>query len=80
MAAAIDVGDSLDDAEAAAANGGACVLYTGGFTDPDRLRASGLPVADTLTGAAFGRNGQLRNASLPAELNFWTRLLLESTT
>jgi len=45
------IGDSLDDAEAAAANGGRCVLYTGGFTDPDRLRASGLPVADTLTGA-----------------------------
>jgi phosphoglycolate phosphatase-like HAD superfamily hydrolase len=45
------IGDSLDDAHAAEANGGACVLYTGGFTDPDRLRASGLPVADTLTGA-----------------------------
>ncbi|HET9518039.1 MAG TPA: HAD hydrolase-like protein [Actinoplanes sp.] len=45
------IGDSLDDAEAAAANGGVCVLYTGGFTDPERLRASGLPVADTLTGA-----------------------------
>jgi phosphoglycolate phosphatase-like HAD superfamily hydrolase len=45
------IGDSLDDAAAAAANGGACVLYTGGFTDPGRLRASGLPVADTLTGA-----------------------------
>jgi phosphoglycolate phosphatase-like HAD superfamily hydrolase len=45
------IGDSLDDAEAAAANGAVCVLYTGGFTDPGRLRASGLPVADTLTGA-----------------------------
>jgi phosphoglycolate phosphatase-like HAD superfamily hydrolase len=45
------IGDSLDDAAAAAANGGVCVLYTGGFTDPDRLRASGLPVADTLQGA-----------------------------
>ena len=45
------IGDSLDDAAAAEANGGVCVLYTGGFTDPDRLRASGLPVADTLTGA-----------------------------
>ncbi len=29
-----------------------------------------------LTGAAFGRNGQLRNASLPAELNFWLALVL----
>jgi phosphoglycolate phosphatase-like HAD superfamily hydrolase len=45
------IGDSLDDAEAAASVGGVCVLYTGGFTDPERLRASGLPVADTLTGA-----------------------------
>jgi phosphoglycolate phosphatase-like HAD superfamily hydrolase len=45
------IGDSLDDAAAAHSVGGACVLYTGGFTDPTRLRASGLPVADTLTGA-----------------------------
>ena len=45
------IGDSLDDAAAAASVGGVCVLYTGGFTDPYRLRASGLPVADTLTGA-----------------------------
>jgi phosphoglycolate phosphatase-like HAD superfamily hydrolase len=45
------IGDSLDDAEAAASVGGVCVLYTGGFTDPDRLRGSGLPVADTLQGA-----------------------------
>ena len=42
------IGDSLDDAEAAESVGGACVLYTGGFTDPSRLRASGRPVADTL--------------------------------
>jgi hypothetical protein len=27
------------------------VLYTGGFTHPARLRASGLPVADTLVDA-----------------------------
>lgn len=45
------IGDSLDDADAAHSVGGAAVLYTGGFTDPDRLRASGLPVADTLTDA-----------------------------
>ncbi|MDP9797987.1 phosphoglycolate phosphatase-like HAD superfamily hydrolase [Catenuloplanes nepalensis] len=45
------IGDSLDDADAAHSVGGAAVLYTGGFTDPDRLRASGLPVADTLSEA-----------------------------
>jgi phosphoglycolate phosphatase-like HAD superfamily hydrolase len=48
---AVLIGDSLDDAAAAETVGGACVLYTGGFTDPARLRASGLPVADTLLGA-----------------------------
>lgn len=45
------IGDSLDDADAADAVGAACVLYTGGFTDVDRLRASGRPVAHTLTDA-----------------------------
>ncbi|MEH1012008.1 HAD hydrolase-like protein [Micromonospora sp. CPCC 206060] len=45
------IGDSIDDADAAEAVGGRCVLYTGGFTDPGRLRASGRPVADTLTEA-----------------------------
>ena len=45
------IGDSLDDAAAAASVGGAAVLYTGGFTHPARLRASGLPVADTLVEA-----------------------------
>jgi len=45
------IGDSVDDAEAADAVGAACVLYTGGFTDPDRLRAVGTPVADTLLDA-----------------------------
>lgn len=29
-----------------------------------------------LTGSAFGRNGQLRNASLPLELNFWVAMVL----
>lgn len=46
------VGDSIDDADAAVAVGAGVVLYTGGFTDPARLRASGHPVADTLTDAA----------------------------
>ncbi|MEV7330928.1 HAD hydrolase-like protein [Micromonospora sp. NPDC093244] len=45
------IGDSVDDADAALAVGGRAVLYTGGFTDPARLRASGHPVADTLTDA-----------------------------
>ncbi len=45
------IGDSLDDAAAAESAGAAVVLYTGGFTDPVRLRASGYPVADTLVEA-----------------------------
>ena len=48
---AVLIGDSLDDASAAASIGAACVLYTGGFTEPARLRASGAPVADTLVDA-----------------------------
>jgi phosphoglycolate phosphatase-like HAD superfamily hydrolase len=45
------IGDSIDDADAADSVGAHCVLYAGGFTDPARLRASGRPVADTLTEA-----------------------------
>ena len=45
------IGDSIDDAEAADSVGAHCVLYTGGFTDPGRLRAAGWPVADSLTEA-----------------------------
>ncbi|MFJ6195865.1 HAD family hydrolase [Micromonospora sp. NPDC092111] len=45
------IGDSLDDADAAVSVGARCVLYTGGLSDPVRLRTSGHPVADTLTGA-----------------------------
>lgn len=45
------IGDSLDDAAAAASVGAGVVLYTGGFTHPSRLRASGHPVADTLVDA-----------------------------
>ena len=48
---AVLIGDSLDDAAAAGAVGAGVVLYTGGFTHPARLRASGLPVADTLVRA-----------------------------
>jgi phosphoglycolate phosphatase-like HAD superfamily hydrolase len=42
------VGDSVDDAEAAAAVGARCVLYAGGFTGAERLRATGRPVARSL--------------------------------
>ncbi|MEV4707575.1 HAD hydrolase-like protein [Actinoplanes sp. NPDC049316] len=45
---AVLIGDSIDDADAAASAGALCVLYTGGFTEPARLRASGVPVADSL--------------------------------
>jgi phosphoglycolate phosphatase-like HAD superfamily hydrolase len=45
------IGDSLDDAAAADSVGAASVLYTGGFTDPLRLRESGRPVADSLVDA-----------------------------
>lgn len=45
------IGDSVDDADAADAVGARCVLYTGGFTDPDRLRGRGVPVAATLAEA-----------------------------
>jgi phosphoglycolate phosphatase-like HAD superfamily hydrolase len=48
---AVLIGDSLDDAHAAESVGAGIVLYTGGFTDPARLRASGLPVADSLVEA-----------------------------
>jgi phosphoglycolate phosphatase-like HAD superfamily hydrolase len=42
------IGDSVDDAHAAQAVGAGVVLYAGGFTHPDTLRGTGLPVAVTL--------------------------------
>jgi phosphoglycolate phosphatase-like HAD superfamily hydrolase len=45
------VGDSVDDAHAAESVGAACVLYAGGITHPDRLAATGRPVAGTLVEA-----------------------------
>jgi phosphoglycolate phosphatase-like HAD superfamily hydrolase len=42
------IGDTVDDAHAAAAAGARCVLYTGGFTEPEQLRATGIPVASSL--------------------------------
>jgi phosphoglycolate phosphatase-like HAD superfamily hydrolase len=45
------IGDSVDDAHAATAVGARVVLYSGGFTDEVRLRATGHPVARTLAQA-----------------------------
>jgi phosphoglycolate phosphatase-like HAD superfamily hydrolase len=42
------IGDSLDDALAAASVGARCVLYSGGFTDAVRLAEVGVPVVDSL--------------------------------
>jgi phosphoglycolate phosphatase-like HAD superfamily hydrolase len=48
---AVLIGDSVDDAHAAAVAGAACVLYGGGFTHPDRLAEAGVPVAPRLAEA-----------------------------
>lgn len=45
------IGDSVDDAHAAEAVGAACVLFAGGFTAPELLVETGLPVAVTLVEA-----------------------------
>lgn len=45
------IGDSVDDAHAAAFVGARAVLYEGGFTHPERLRETGLPVASSLAEA-----------------------------
>lgn len=45
------IGDSVDDAHAAASVGARCVLYTGGFTAREKLSGVGVPVADTLVEA-----------------------------
>jgi phosphoglycolate phosphatase-like HAD superfamily hydrolase len=45
------IGDSVDDADAAASVGARCVLYAGGFTARARLEQVGVPVADSLTEA-----------------------------
>jgi phosphoglycolate phosphatase-like HAD superfamily hydrolase len=45
------IGDSVDDADAAASVGARAVLYSGGFTDVERLRKVGVPVVDTLEDA-----------------------------
>ncbi|MEV4129932.1 HAD family hydrolase [Nocardia sp. NPDC049707] len=42
------VGDAIDDADAAHANGAIAVLHTGGLHHPDKLIAAGYPLADSL--------------------------------
>lgn len=48
---AVLIGDSVDDADAAASVGARCVLYTGGFTARAKLEQVGVPVADSLVDA-----------------------------
>jgi phosphoglycolate phosphatase-like HAD superfamily hydrolase len=48
---AVLVGDSVDDADAAASVGARCILYAGGFTSREKLQRVGVPVADTLVEA-----------------------------
>ena len=45
------IGDSLDDADAAASAGAACVLYTGGVQDAATLAQAGVPVVSSLAAA-----------------------------
>lgn len=45
------VGDSVDDADAAAAIGARAVVYTGGMSSREALAATGVPVVDSLTDA-----------------------------
>lgn len=47
-AAALLVGDSLDDADAAAEVGASCVLFNGGYHDRSALEVAGVPIADTM--------------------------------
>ncbi|MFI9273993.1 HAD family hydrolase [Kitasatospora sp. NPDC052896] len=42
------VGDAIDDADAAHANGAVAVLHTGGLHHPAKLAAAGHPLADSL--------------------------------
>jgi phosphoglycolate phosphatase-like HAD superfamily hydrolase len=50
-AAAMLVGDTLDDLQASRAVGASCVLYDGGSHHRQVLEATGVPVVDTLTAA-----------------------------
>jgi phosphoglycolate phosphatase-like HAD superfamily hydrolase len=55
------IGDTVDDAAAAAAVGAGCVLYSGGFTEPEQLRATGAPVAGSLVEAVRLATGLSRS-------------------
>ena len=52
-ASVVMIGDSLDDAAAAAVVGTACVLYDGGSHHRSHLEDVGVPVADTLMAAVL---------------------------
>ena len=56
---AVLIGDSVDDADAAAAVGARCILYSGGFTAVERLREVGVPVAASLTQAVALASSQI---------------------
>jgi hypothetical protein len=45
----VRIGDPVVDAHAAGAVGAGCVLYSGGFTDSERLRATGKLVARSVS-------------------------------
>ena len=57
-AAAVLVGDTLDDLAAARAVGAGCVLYDGGSHHRAALEATGAPVVETLTAAVAAATGQ----------------------
>ena len=57
------IGDSIDDAHAAQEVGAAVILYAGGFTDPQRLYDTGLPVATSLL-EAVTLASQARSAAI----------------
>ncbi len=63
------IGDSVDDADAARAVGARVVLYTGGFTDPDVLAATGFPVAASLLDAVHLATRFAPAAATPAPVD-----------
>ncbi|MFF2954084.1 HAD family hydrolase [Kitasatospora sp. NPDC057965] len=60
------VGDAVDDADAAHANGAQAVLYTGGLHHPAKLAAAGHPLADTLADAVALGSRLIAQAAHPA--------------
>jgi phosphoglycolate phosphatase-like HAD superfamily hydrolase len=59
------IGDSVDDAHAADAVGAGCVLYSDGFTDSERLRATRKLVARSLSEAVELMSRSCRRATPP---------------